>query len=103
MDANAMVPTFVVALAVFVFAYWIAVSLQTGDLEQGNEWRFDVTRINELRRTDSMYRIFQPVIQFFGRFNRGAFRDQLPAIHREIQAAGLPRSWLPEEYLGKLQ
>ncbi len=50
-----------------------------------------------------MYRLFQPVIQFFARFNRGAFRDQLPEIQREIQCAGLPRCWLAEEYLGKLE
>ena len=103
MDAGAMVPTVIVAGAVFAFAWWIVRSLQTGDLEQGNEWRFDVSRINDLRRSDSMYRMFQPVIQFFAQLNRGAFRDQLPSIEREIQAAGLPRSWLPEEYLGKLQ
>lgn len=103
MDAGAMVPTVTAGAAVFVFAFWIARSLQTGDLEQGNEWRFDVTRINDLRRSDSTYRLFQPLIQFFARFNRGAFADYLPGIHREIQAAGMPRSWLPEEYLAKLQ
>lgn len=103
MDMQAMLPTFVAAAAVFVFASWIYRALKTGDLEQGSEWRFDVSRINDLRKSDSMYRIFQPVIQFFAQLNRGAFQDQLPAIHREIQAAGLPRSWLPEEYLGKLQ
>ena len=103
MDLEAMVPTAIAAVAVFTFAWWIVRSLQTGDLEQGNEWRFDVSRINDLRRNDSMYRLFQPVIQFFAQLNRGAFRDQLPSIERELQAAGLPRSWLPEEYLGKLQ
>jgi tight adherence protein C len=31
------------------------------------------------------------------------FRESLPAIYREIQAAGLPRFWLAEEYLAKAQ
>lgn len=103
MDISAMLPTLVAGGAVFMLAWWLFQVLSTDDLEQGNEWRYDVSRINELRRSDSMYRLFQPVIQFFARFNRGAFRDLLPEVRREIQAAGLPRAWLPEEYLGKLQ
>jgi len=27
----------------------------------------------------------------------------LPEIHRQLQAAGMPRAWLPEEYLGRIQ
>jgi tight adherence protein C len=83
---------------------WVVVRvLQSGDLEQGAEWRYDISRINELRRMDSFYRLFQPVIVMFGWLNRRAFRESLPAIRREIQAAGLPRFWLPEEYLGRAQ
>ena len=103
MDSSAMLPTGVLMGSAFALAWWVWQVLQTGDLEQGQEWRFDVSRINDLRRKDSTFRIFQPIIQQFGRFNRGIFSDQLPEIYREIQAAGLPRSWLPEEYLGKLQ
>jgi len=103
MESEALFPTLAASGAVFAFAWWIVRALQTGDLEQGDEWRFDVSRINDLRRSDSMYRLFQPVIQFLARFNRGAFHDQLPEIQREIQCAGLPRSWLAEEYLGKLE
>jgi len=88
-------------------AAWIAWGLvrvlQTEDLQQGEEWRYDVTRINELRRMDVMYRVFQPVIQLLARFNRRAFRDGLSEVQRQIQAAGLPRFWLAEEYLAKLQ
>jgi len=88
-------------------AAWIAWGLvrvlQTEDLQQGEEWRYDVTRINELRRRDVMYRVFQPVIQLLARFNRRAFRDGLSEVQRQIQAAGLPRFWLAEEYLAKLQ
>ncbi|MFK7767845.1 MAG: type II secretion system F family protein [Mariniblastus sp.] len=102
-DSGAMVPTFVVCAAVFSLVYWVAVMMATDDLEQGNEWRFDVSRINDLRRSDTIYRWFQPIIQAFARFNRAAFQGQLPTIDREIKAAGLPRSWLPEEYLGKLE
>jgi len=103
MDSSALAPTLIIAASVFAFAYWIVRALESGDLEQGDEWRYDVSRINDLRRNDPIYRLFQPVIQVFSRFNRGAFREQLPEIQREIQAAGLPRSWLAEEYLGKLE
>ena len=83
--------------------WWTVVVLQSEDVAQGAEWRYDVSRMNELRRTDLMYRLFQPAIQLFARFNRILFLDRLPEIFREIQAAGLPRFWLPEEYLGRMQ
>ena len=103
LDAGAFIPTLVVCGAVFSLVYWVVTVMATADLEQGTEWRYDVSRVNDLRRSDSMFRLFQPIIQFFARFNRGAFKGSLPAIDREIKAAGLPRSWLPEEYLGKLE
>ena len=103
MDAAALLPTAAAGGAVFVFAFWIVKVLETDDLEQGNEWRYDVSRINELRRNDLFFRLFQPVIQLLANFNRNTMRKSMPEIKREILAAGLSRSWLPEEYLGKLQ
>jgi tight adherence protein C len=90
-------------LASFVLLRTIANTLRTDDMEQDLEWRYDVNRINELRKADFLYRIFQPLIQLFARFNRGAFRATLIKMHREIQAAGMPRYWTAAEYLGKLQ
>jgi len=72
-------------------------------MQQGIEWRYDVSRINELRRADMFYRLFQPAIQLLARGNRRVFRENLASVHREIQTSGLPRFWLPEEYLGKIQ
>jgi tight adherence protein C len=82
---------------------WVVAKLNTADLEQASEWRYDISRINELRRLDPFFRLFQPIIQRLAVFNRRAFRDQLPEIQREIQAAGLPRFWLAEEYLGRIE
>ena len=92
-----------IALGLGLFSWWILRSLSTEDLEQDSEWRFDVNRVNELRRIDDVFRNFQPIIHIFARINRNMFSDSLPMIEREIQAAGLPRFWMPEEYLGKLQ
>ncbi len=92
-----------VGLAVAMAAWWVLSVLRSEDLQQGIEWRYDVSRINELRRIDLFYRFFQPAIQLLARLNRRLFPDSLPAIGREIQAAGLPRFWLAEEYLGKAQ
>jgi tight adherence protein C len=89
--------------AVFLVVRWVIVTLESGDLEQGDEWRFDVTRINELRRQDMLFRFFQPLFHLFARFNRNAFPGALPEIEREIQAAGVLRFWLPEEYLARCQ
>jgi len=83
--------------------WWIIEALRTDDLQQQDEWRFDVSRINELRRLDPIYRLFQPVVQIFARLNRQAFERMMPEMQREILAAGLPRYWLAEEYLAKQQ
>lgn len=93
----------IVGLSLFVLSRTVTNTLYTADLEQDRAWRYDVTRINELRRVDALYRLFQPLIQALARFNRIAFREYLPEIGREIQASGLPRFWTPEEYLGRLQ
>jgi tight adherence protein C len=92
-----------VGLAVALVSYWFIRAMRSEDLEQGADWRYDVSRINELRRADSFFRFFQPAIQLFAFFNRRLFRASMPVMSREIQAAGLPRAWLPEEYLGKAE
>ena len=89
--------------AVFLVAWTILSALDTEDLTQENEWRYSVARINELRRVSPLYRAFQPVIQGQARINRSMFAEQLPEIGRQIQAAGLPRYWTAEEYLGRMQ
>ena len=86
-----------------VLAWWVLRVLWSEDLKQGAEWRYDVSRINELRKQDPLYRIFQPAIAILARFNRTVFRENLAAVNREIQAAGLPRFWLAEEYLARAE
>ena len=98
-----LVASLVVGAAVFVLLRTVVNTLHTEDLEQDTAWRYDVNRINELRRVDPIYRVFLPLIQFFARGNLILFREYLPEIFREIQAAGLPRFWTAEEYLGKLE
>ena len=101
------IPPVVISLmfggAVFLFVWTIWRTLSTEDLTQDNEWRYDVNRINELRRVSPFFRTLQPLVQAFARFNRGAFVDQLPEIGREIQAAGLARFWTAEEYLARIE
>lgn len=92
-----------VMAAVFVLTRTIRNTLYSEDLEQGDEWRYDVNRINELRQLSAMYRIFYPLIAGLAVLNRGMFRDSLPEIGREIQAAGYSRFWTPEEYLARLE
>jgi tight adherence protein C len=84
-------------------AQWFFTALASEDLQQDQEWRYDVSRINELRRLDVIYRLLQPLVQWLARFNRAAFREQLPEIQRQIFAAGLPRFWLAEEYLARAE
>ncbi len=89
--------------AVFVVSWAAIRTLASEDLRQGMEWRYDISRINELRRLDVTYRLLQPLIQWLARVNRAMFRDSLPEIQRQIQAAGLPRFWLAEEYLARAE
>lgn len=103
LTAFPLIASGIVGLAVFLAVRWLWRVLESGDLQQGDEWRYDVSRINELRRVSLMYRVFQPAIQLLARFNRGMFRESLPEIQRELQAAGLPRFWLAEEYLGRAE
>ena len=89
--------------AVFVFVRTIRNTLYSEDLTQGNEWRYDVNRINELRGHSLIFRIFYPLMLGLSAFNRRMFQDSMPAIGREVQAAGHSRFWTPEEYLARLQ
>ncbi|MFO7908343.1 MAG: type II secretion system F family protein [Pirellulaceae bacterium] len=82
---------------------WLLSALRADDLQQDDEWRYDVSRIQALRRLDVLYRLFQVVIQGLARVNRAALSGRLPEIQRQIRAAGLSRFWLAEEYLGRMQ
>lgn len=90
-------------VAVFVLSRTIRNTLHSQEETQDDQWRYDVTRINELRRLSALYRVFQPVIHLLARFNQRAFANQLPEVRRELQAAGLPRSWTPAEYIGRME
>jgi tight adherence protein C len=92
-----------VGAAIVVLVWWVFRVLESDDLAQGAEWRYDVSRMNELRRIDPLYRLFQPVLSALARVNRVIFRERLAEIFRQIQAAGLPRFWLPEEYLARME
>jgi tight adherence protein C len=89
--------------AVYVLARTLRNSLHSEDLSQDDQWRYDVGRINELRRVSLLYRVFQPVVQGFAALNRRMFADSLPEIGRQVQAAGLSRAWTAAEYLGRLE
>jgi tight adherence protein C len=103
-DVGALPACLAVGTCVALLVWWILEALRSDDLEQKDEeWRYDVSRINALRKLDAMYRVLQPVIQFFAKLNRSAISGRLPEIERQLQAAGLSRFWLPEEYLGRIQ
>jgi len=92
-----------VGAALFVLVRTIRNTLYSEDLEQDDEWRYDVNRINELRQRSTVYRVFYPIIVPLSLFNRGMFHRGLPEVEREIQAAGFSRFWTPEEFLARLQ
>jgi len=89
--------------AVLMVAWWFFAALLADDPDADAEWRYDRVRIAELKRQDVMYRALAPLFAILGRVNRIVFRDSLPEVQRELQAAGLPRFWLPEEYLARCQ
>jgi tight adherence protein C len=87
----------------FALAWTIYRTLSSEDTEQDDQWRYDVSRINELRKASLMYRTFQPLIQPLAVANRKLFRDSLPELNRQIQASGMCRFWTAEEYIGRIQ
>lgn len=97
-----IVSSLLVGAAAAVVAWWFVRALAADD-SAGDEWRYDRVRIAELKRLDGFYRWLYPLFVPLARINRGLFRDSLPAAAREIQAAGLSRFWLPEEYLARCQ
>lgn len=92
-----------VGLAIAVACRWLLQSLATEEDAKEREWRYDVARMAELRRTDWVYRFFKRPLEALASINRGLFRGVLPEISREIGAAGLTRAWLPEEYLARCE
>lgn len=103
-DIGALPACVAIGTGIALATWWILEALRTDDLQQkDDEWRYDVSRINALRKLDPVFRVLQPVIQFFAKLNRSAFAGRLPEIERQIHAAGLPRFWLPEEYLARIQ
>jgi tight adherence protein C len=102
-DVLQLLACLVMGLGVGLLGWWLVQVLRSEELQQGDQWQYDISRINELRRADPLYRLFQPAVQWLARFNRRVFRDGLPEIQRQIQAAGLSRFWLAEEYLGRCE
>jgi tight adherence protein C len=96
-----LIGCFLMGLGIFLGSRTLLVSMASDDLEQDDDWRYDVSRINELRRASVMYRVFQPVIQLLATPCRNLFREGLPEIHREIQCSGMSRFWTAEEYLAR--
>ncbi len=97
------IPCLTTGAATGVGTYWLLLTLRAGDLQQDDEWRYDVSRINALRKSDVLYRLFQVVIQGLAKLNRAILPARLPEIQRQVRAAGLSKFWLAEEYLGRMQ
>ncbi|VAX35951.1 L-Proline/Glycine betaine transporter ProP [hydrothermal vent metagenome] len=72
---------------------------QTGD----EKWRYDLTRIHELKLISPMFRTIFPLFQVLGRINRNFFKSQLQEVNRQMKAAGISRFWLAEEYIAQMQ
>ena len=89
--------------SIWLLSAWILWVLRREDLQQADEWRYDVSRVNELRRQDDIFRLFQPVVESLAKLNRVLFARFLPQIGQDLAAAGKSRFWLPEEYLARLQ
>lgn len=103
LDGLALVPCAIIGLGAAVFVGWILAALLSEDVPQDAEWRYDVSRINALRRSDATYRLLQPIVTLLAKLNRAAFGASLPEMQRELLAAGYSRYWLPEEFLARAQ
>lgn len=91
----------IIGSALAAGVWWVIRALQSEDLRQTDQWRYDISRINELRRVDPTVRLLFPLVRLLAGLNRIMFADMLPTVQREIQAAGLPKCWMAEEYLAR--
>jgi tight adherence protein C len=97
-----LVASLLVGSAAGLAGWWFARAMMEADA-QDDEWRYDRVRIAELKKQDALYRWLYPLFGPLARVNRQLFRGSLKEIQREIQAAGLPRFWLAEEYLARCE
>ena len=102
-DPPAIMASVFVGLGLAAAMYWLVRVVTIVDETPDNEWRYDRTRIRELRRLDAIYRGLQPLVRLFSNFNRAVFPATLVDIRRELQAAGFSRYWLAEEYLARCE
>ncbi len=100
-ETFALVACVATGVSLFVLARMLLSALASEDVAQGEEWKYDVNRMNDLRQASALYRVFFPLVQLLARINRRAFRELLPSIGEDLQMAGAHRSWTPEEYLGR--
>ena len=98
-----IVASLMLAAGLFVMVRTMQRAITSDPEDDDDTWRHDHLRMTELRRRSLIYRFLQPLVVTLGRFNRRAFQDALPGISRDIHAAGLPRFWTPQEYLGTIQ
>ncbi|MEW4528752.1 MAG: type II secretion system F family protein [Maioricimonas sp. JB045] len=89
--------------SVFIVVWTLNRLLASEDLQQDDEWRYDVNRINELRRSSLFYRLLQPLIQSLAALNRRAFASDIPEVSRQILAAGHSRYWTGAEWLARIE
>ncbi len=97
-----LIGSLLLGTALALLAWWFVRAMTEADAEY-DEWRYDRVRIAELKRLDGLYRTLYPLFVPLSRLNRNLFRGSLPEINRELQAAGLPRFWLAEEYLARCE
>lgn len=89
-------------LALF-FLFRFIISLFADNQSGDEKWRYDQSRIRELKILSPMYRLLSPLFQALGRMNRNYFKSQLQEVNRQMMAAGISRFWLPEEYIAQMQ
>jgi tight adherence protein C len=103
LDPIPLLASALMGCGVAVFWWTVTRVLESEEAQQDDDWRYDVNRINELRRVSLFYRTLQPLVQGLATFNRRAFAAQLPEIGRELLVAGESRFWTAAEWLARIE
>lgn len=103
LDPIPLLASVLMGCGVAVFWWTVTRALESEEAQQDDEWRYDVNRINELRRASLFYRSLQPLVQGLATLNRRAFAAQLPEIGRELLVAGESRFWTAAEWLARIE
>lgn len=88
-----------IGLAIAVLALTVRNALGQETTRAIDPDRFDTVRLADLRRASLTVRLFEPLVRLLGPLFARMVPEELPAVRRDLNVAGVSRAWRAEEWL----